>query len=380
MANLAYVNPTIILWARELGRLTEEKLAKSVGVHENQIRSWQEGKTKPTFNQSVNLANALHIPYGYLFLSEPPKLELPLPDFRTVQTRFPELTPDFLEVVYGALDRHDWYKEYIQQYGAEPLPFVGSFTMKDDPVDVAASIRQTLSLDSELRLTSPSVSKYLTALSDKAEAAGILIMRSGVVGNNVRRGLDAEEFQGFAVADPVAPIVFVNAADYVSARVFTLAHELAHIWIGKSGISNPDEAEIVKPRVGTESFCNAVAAETLVPKSEFLARWTSFPNSVRDLAGDFRVSRLVILRRAYEFDSIDRDQFFSWLPQVKGVRKKRKGGRGDHLANIAARHSPRFMDSIIKDVRTGGTPFTDGARLLDMQVRTFARLVESGEY
>lgn len=101
---------------------------------------------------------------------------------------------------------------------------------------------------------------------------------------------------------------------------------------------------------------------------------------MKDLAGEFRVSRLVILRRAYEFGSIDRDQFFSWLPQVKGARKKRKGGRGDHLANIAARHSPRFMDSIIKDVRTGGTPFTDGARLLDMQVRTFARLVESGEY
>jgi len=380
MANIAYVNPDIIKWAREIAKVSEDKLARSVGVHENQIRSWEEGKTKPTYNQSVGLANALHIPYGYLFLSTPPKLELPLPDFRTLQKRLPELKPDLLEVVYGALDRHDWYKEYIQQYGAEPRSFVGSFTVNDKPADVAASIRETLSIDAALRLETPSISKYLTALSDKAEAAGILVMRSGVVGNNVTRGLDAEDFQGFAIADAIAPVIFVNAADYVSARVFTLAHELAHIWIGKSGISNPDEAEIGEPHIDTESFCNAVAAETLVPKGEFLQSWQSFPASVGQVAAEFRVSRLVVLRRAYEFESIDKDQFFSWLPLVKGARKKRKGGRGDHLQNIAARHSPRFMDSIIKDVRTGGTPFTDGARLLDMQVRTFARLVESGEY
>ena len=209
----------------------------------------------------------------------------------------------------------------------------------------------------------------------------MLVMRSGVVGNDVGRSLSVDEFQGFAVTDDLAPVIFVNSQDYIAARIFTLIHELVHLWIGQSGVSKPDELEIPGSHVSVETFCNAVAAEVLVPESEFLNAWETCEGSVFRLATYFRVSRLVILRRAFELGRVTREYFFTAIGQTQYAPHKRKGGgRGDYLVNVANRHSPIFTDSVIADVRTGGTLYRDGARLLHMRLPTFTRLVQGGEF
>lgn len=383
MANTANVTPEIIEWARNLGNLTHSDLANQVGVHENQIIKWERGKTKPTFGQAQDLAKALHIPFGYLFLSKKPDLELPLPDLRTLRDKKPsKLSAAFFEVLYGVLDRRDWYREYIEEYKTRKLPFVGQYKRTDSPTDVAASIRNTLGITQDMRQTVATWSAYLELLSAQAEASGILVMRSSVVGNDNLRSLSVDEFQGFVVTDEIAPIVFINSADYVSARIFTLIHELAHIWIGESGVLNSDEANFSnEPQQTIETFCNAVAAETLVPKSEFLIEWEKHSGSIQNLAIHFRVSGIVIARRAYELERIDRDHFFAVVEDQKKRRKRQpKGGRSNYYENVGRRHSFVFMDSVVKDVRSGGTFFRDGARLLDMRLPTFTRMVESGEF
>src|SRR5688572_2665865 len=125
-----------------------------------------------------------------------------------------------------------------------------------------------------LRHEAKSWSDYASKLSANAEEAGVLVMRSSVVGHATKKKVSKKEFQGFAIADSLAPLVFVNSDDFKSAQIFTLAHELAHIWIGASAISNPDPVDVAKNLPAsvnkTELFCNRVAAEVLVPEAEFL--------------------------------------------------------------------------------------------------------------
>jgi Zn-dependent peptidase ImmA (M78 family)/DNA-binding XRE family transcriptional regulator len=383
MANLADVTPSVLTWARKAQKLSAADLAAKVGVHENQITKWELSKTKPTFNQAQDLAQHLRIPFGYLFLSEPPKLEDPLPDLRTRQNRRPKrISANLREVVYGVLDIQDWYREYRLEYEAAELPFVASMTIDDDPKVVAESIRARLSLTPALRESVNAPSKYLTALVDTAERAGILVMQSGVVGNNNTRSLSVDEFQGFVAVDRYAPVMFINTRDYVNARIFTFAHELAHIWIGTSGVLNPDEAEIASPKTNLETFCNSIAAEVLVPKDEFLAVFSLLEGSMSQLANHFKVSQLVILRRLFELNKIELPEFSRRLHGLLKMLKPKKsrGGGVNYPELVSWRHSTTFMDSVIKDVRSGGTMIRDAARLLHMETPTFHRIAEVGEY
>jgi Zn-dependent peptidase ImmA (M78 family) len=180
------------------------------------------------------------------------------------------------------------------------------------------------------------------------------------------------------ITDKFAPVVFINGRDYIGAQIFTLAHELAHIWIGQSGIIDPDEAEVPEPHKDTESFCNAVATEVLVPKAEFIPAWETHRHSTSSLVKEFKVSEIVLLRRAFELNLITRDEFFPRLQQLKEESKegKRGFGRSTHPDRIATQHSAIFMDAVIQDTRVGGTLIRDGARLLSMTVPTFVRVIE----
>jgi len=351
-------------------------------VHVNQIIKWEDDKTQPTYNQAKKLANALHLSFGYLFLSDIPDLETPLPDLRTRRGRQPTVSPNFRAILYETFDRYDWYREYLEENEAlNPLPFVGAFKAQDDVLAIAENIRTVLSITTETRDAVDTWIAYLKALSNKAERVGILVMRSSVVGKGTNRGLSADEFQGFVIADKHAPIIFLNDSDYVGAQIFTLAQELAHLWIGQGGIVDPDQAEFSTPIQDVESFCNSVATEVLVPQADFIPMWEQRGHSTARLAKEFRVSEIVVLRRAFELHLITDDEFFPRWQYLKNLAQARGGfGRSTHYERIATRHSAVFMDAVIRDTRTGGTLFRDGARLLSMTLPTFSRMIEGREY
>lgn len=382
MANFVPVNPDIIIWARKYHDLTQQELADKAGVHLNQIVKWEDDQNQPSFTQAKKLAKVLNLPFVYLFLSDPPDLETPLPDLRTRHGRSTTVSPNFRAILYETFDRYDWYREYLEENEAlNALPFVGRFNTGDNPETIAASIREVLSITAATRENADTWVAYLKTLSAKAESAGILVMRSSLVGKGTNRKLSADEFQGFVITDKFAPVVFINGRDYVGAQTFTLAHELAHIWIGQSGIVDPDETQVSVPQRDTESFCNLIATEVLVPKLEFVPLWERYSHSTARLAKEFRVSEIVILRRAFELNLMTGDEFFPRWQQLKDAAAHTKGfGRSTHLERIATRHSPLLMDAIIKDTRTGGTAFRDGARLLSMTVPTFSRMIEGREY
>lgn len=141
--------------------------------------------------------------------------------------------------------------------------------MEDDIVRTAETIRSVLGFELDARRAMPTWTDALRRFIEQADALGILVMVSGVVGSNNRRKLDPREFRGFALSDDLAPLVFINGADSKSAQMFTLAHELAHIWLGETALSNAEASEVSGQEI--ERWCNRVAAELLVPLEIFRA-------------------------------------------------------------------------------------------------------------
>jgi Zn-dependent peptidase ImmA (M78 family) len=170
------------------------------------------------------------------------------------------------------LAKHDWYREFVQQEGRPPLPFVGKFQPQDSSAKIASDISATLQLNESTRQSSETWEDFLRLMIESAEQAGILVMRSGVVAGNNRRTVSRDEFRGFAISDSYAPLIYINGSDWTSAQIFTVAHELVHIWIGRSGISNEDLSIEHEPN-NVERVCNAVAAQVLVPEQDFVERW-----------------------------------------------------------------------------------------------------------
>ena len=230
MSAKAHINPNILRWMRERSGLDAGDAARVAHISPEQLVRWESGESQPTFLQAQKLAQALHAPFGYLFLTEPPAEKLPLPDLRTVGgAPVPRPSIDLQDTIRLSLQRQTWYLDHLHDEGADPLPFVARFAT-DAPIRaVAADMRAVLGIDVEKGQRTWEV--YFRRLIEAAEAAGILVMRSGIVGNNTHRHLDVSEFRGFAISHPLAPLVFINTADAPAAWLFTLMHELAHIAI-----------------------------------------------------------------------------------------------------------------------------------------------------
>jgi Zn-dependent peptidase ImmA (M78 family)/transcriptional regulator with XRE-family HTH domain len=363
MTATAQINPQILRWMRQRSGLGVAEVAAAAGVKLEQISGWEAGDGAPTFRQAQRLAQAMHAPFGYLFLATPPPEVLPIPDLRTVAgSERPNPSLDLRETVRVALQRQEWYADYLRDQGQLPLPFVGRFSVESDIKSVAADIRAVLGQD--LQQMHSTQDAYLSHLVQCAESAGVLVMRSGIVGSNTHRSLDVGEFRGFAISHPLAPLVFINSADAPAARLFTLVHELAHIWLGDSGVSSGAPGSQRREEV----FCNAVAGEFLAPRELFLSLWAvndaDLPNKVSRLVQCLHVSALVVLRRALDLQLIDSGIYQQhYLAELQAFRH-RDGSGGSFYRNAGAKNSRRFARAVVAEALSGRLLLRDAGRLL----------------
>ncbi len=366
------VNPELLHWAlRRSGRSPE-----GLSDRFKKLGDWLEGRLQPTLNQLEDFARATHTAIGYFFLPEPPEEALPIPDFRTLPEACNQPpSVDLLETIYLCQQRQSWYRDYARLQGEPAVAFVGSARLDESPAAVAARMRQHLGFDIEARRQMGTWSEALRAFIRLAEEAGVLVMVSGIVGSNTRRPLDVTEFRGFALADDLAPLVFINSKDSKAAQMFTLAHELAHLWLGASGVSD-SEARIL-PDEQTERWCNAVAAELLAPLEAVRAESTvqeALPDTLQRLARHFKVSTLVILRRLFDAGRIDRETLdAAWLGELERLKRVAPAGPGGDFYNTLGAHvGKRLARAVIVSTLEGQTPFTDAFRLLGVRKsRTF---------
>ena len=371
------IGPEILGWARERSRLPTAVLKRRFP----KLAQWERGEAQPTLKQVEALAKATHTPIGYFFLPEPLVEQLPLPDFRTIRNApLGRPSPDLLDTIYSCQERQAWYRDFAQSVGEEKRPFVGSVTTRARVEEVAAAMRQTLGFDLDARRDCPTWTDALRLFIADADAAGVLVMCNGVVMNNNRRKLDPEEFRGFAIADALAPLVFINGADTKSAQMFTLAHELAHLWLGQSAVS--DATARVLPDQDTEIWCNKVAAEFLVPldvlRSE-VRKDAAQDAEMGRLARRFKVSTLVILRRMSDAGVVSKTAFArAYDDELTRLLSIDRGSGGNFYLTQAARAGKRFSRALIASTLEGQTLFRDAFRMLGIsKIETFRELGKS---
>jgi len=364
----------VLRWVRERAGLGIDALAQKMKLPVEEVTKW-ETTGEIRLSMTKKLASYTRTPLGYLFLEEPLSDKLPIPDFRTVSDdQVKRTSPDLLETVQTMQRRQEWMREFLIEEGMGKLSFVGSASMNLKPEKIAAMIRESLGITEDWARKLPTWTDALRRLREIIDAAGILIFINGIIANNTHRKLDPEEFRGFVLCDEYAPLIFINGADARAAQMFTIAHELAHIWLGKEGVSNFD---VMLPKAQKiEQICNQVAAEFLIPAHELKKYWPEAKENIepyQHLARMFKVSPIVAARRCLDIEIIKRNEFFDFYNKYLHDERRIKGTKpgGDFWKTQNVRIGHRFGAAVVIAAKEGRLLYNDAYRLTDLKGITF---------
>jgi len=370
--NRVSVSTNVLRWAvHRSGRSLAELASRFPRIGE-----WAAGEAHPTLRQLESLAKATSTPLGFFFLAEPPDERLPVPYFRTLRSDSPEQpSPDLFDTIRMMQQRQAWMREFLVEEGQDRLPFVASARVGEQRAAVAERMRAALNLETDWASGYRTWTDALHALREAMDEAGILVVVNGVVGNNTHRKLDPHEFRGFVLVDEFAPLMFVNGADGKAAQMFTLAHELAHVFFGSSAAF--DLRQLMPAEDATEQACNQVAAEFLVPERLIHQVWPSVsddPTRFQEMARRFKVSELVVARRALDLGLIGRNAFFAFYDSYQTAERRAASQEpqgGDFYANQNLRIGHRFARTVVRAAREDRLLYSEAYRLTGLYGKTF---------
>lgn len=361
------VNANILTWA--IARAGYE-LQAFVEMFPN-VQKWLEGEKKPTVKQLEDFSKKVHLPFGYLFLPEPPKEKLPIPFFRTNNTQATHVSVNVYDTILLIQQRQDWLRDYLKENEFDALPFVSKFLNRTNVQEIVNDIRKTLGLNenwaSGFRTWQEAQDHLILHIEDK----GIITVFNGVVDNNGHRKIPVDECRGFVLVDDMAPFMFINNSDYKSAQMFTIVHELAHIWTGHS--AGFDFRKLQPADDPIELLCDKVAAEFLVPEYTFNEVWRNNPD-IRYASRYFKVSEIVIARRSLDTGKISEKQFFDFYEEYSNrefLKKENQGDGGNFYATTRKRLSITFASHINNAVKSGKLLYRDAYKLTSLKGDTF---------
>jgi Zn-dependent peptidase ImmA (M78 family)/transcriptional regulator with XRE-family HTH domain len=384
MPDKAYITPKILKWARESARMSEEEAALKVSVPVERLQKWEEGALQPTIHQAETLAKEYHRPFALFFLPDIPRDFQPLQDFRRKTAR--PLGTASVFIIREIRQKQAWISEVFEENRDRQLPFVGKYTVNDSPVEVANDILATL----DIQPVHYNHDKPIREWIEKAESNGIFISRTSFIHSRMK--LDSDELQGFAISDPFAPFIFINSDDWDAPQLFTLVHELAHIWIAESGISNEIEPEsgYDNETHPVELFCNEVAANALMPVKIIKSLDIHVFDSAREvykIAKGLGISSFALLYRARSLNLIEAGKYrtlrieaqgdyeeFLWREAEKKLkRKEHPGGPSPYLLRVH-KNGRLFTQIVLDAFRGGSVDPAQASSLLNTQVNNFHKL------
>ncbi len=375
------VEPVIMDWVERY--VQTDKISSSLL---DNFENWKAGKKKPTFNQLEKFSRATHVPLGYFFLRTPPVEDLPLLKYRTIDSlKLQNPSRDLIETIHDMENIQDWMRNYLITSEEARLDFVGSQRDHSVPGEIATQMRHDMGLNVDWFRKSKDASDSFKRIRTQAQALGILVFMNGIVGNNTQRKLDIEEFRAFTLLDSYAPLIFINRNDSSNGMLFSLVHEMAHVWLGRDNFFN-DRYSYATGIDNVEVLCNAIAAEILVPHNTFIQQWREkfhydHEKIIASIAAYFRCGRTVIARKALtndyigiqEYKEIARDAI-RHFDQLQGKRKEEESG-GNYYNTAASRMDERFLDAIAGSIQEGKTLYSEAFRLTHTNRKTFSNLL-----
>lgn len=373
------IQPEIIRWA--LSQTQKEKLGDTLM---NNIIQWLNGTKTPTFKQIEDFSKKANIPLGYFFLQTPPVEQMELLEYRTVDSiQLVNPSRNLIDTVHEMENIQDWMKDYRQELGFEVLPIVGCMRDVRDAQSIVDRIRKDLELDTTWYEKCRNSREAFGFIRGQLETCGVIVMMNGVVGKNTHRALDINEFRAFTMVDEWAPLVFINAADSNGARLFSLLHEAAHIWLGVDDLYNDRHNRINGVSV-VEIMCNAVAGELLVPKSVFLGKWDDDEEDIyaviTELAGYFRCGESVIARKALDCKKITKDIYNkivqTAIDNYNQMKENREKSGGNYYNTMGSRLDGNFVKALCESISMGRTSYTEAYRLTNTSRKTFSEVAQ----
>lgn len=365
------VKPNLLTWAIERAGLVVDEFL----IQYPKVELWLRGEKEPTLNQLEDFSKKVHVPFGYLLLDVPPAEPAILPLFRTKGNHEIQNIPlELKDIIRQTRARQEWLSEHLQNTGAEPLAFIGSLKADSSPQTLTDALRKELNLSPDWSQHLTSRQNALDYLTEAAENANITVTYNGVVGNNNRRKIPVDVCRGFVLVDQYAPFIFVNNSDAKAAQLFTLAHELAHLWLGVEGIF--DLNQLLPTNDPIEQLCNQAAAELLVPEADFREAWDQKPDP-KALKRQFKVSPLVLARRALDLRLWSRRRFFRFYQDyMQGLPRANQGGGGNFYATARKRLGPRFLNYVHEATRAGQLPYDQAYKLTGLKRSTYTEIMK----
>ena len=334
------------------------------------VQKWINREKQPTVKQLEDFSKKVHLPFGYLFLPNPPEEKLPIPFFRTNNPQATKVSVNVYDTILLLQQRQDWLREYLKDNDFKTIPFVGKFRNNENVAAIVADIRRTLGLQENWASQYDTWEESLNNLSHKTEEVGIIAIFNGIVENNTHRPIEVEECRGFVLVDDYAPFMFINNSDSKAAQMFTIVHELAHIWTGYS--AGFDFRKLKPADNPIEILCDKVAAEFLVPQNAFNEVWQRNP-TIKYCSRYFKVSEIVIARRALDTGKITQQQFYTFYDEYinREFKKKEGASGGDFYATTKKRLSMTFAAHVNNAVKTGKLLYRDAYRLTSLKGDTY---------
>src|SRR5260221_11278615 len=337
------VNHVILRWACESAGLSIDQAVDKLGINDSRgvvasdrLTAIEQGAVTPSRPLLLKMAQQYRRPLVAFYMSAAPQKGDRGQDFRNIPDRQSGAEALIDALVRDVRARQSTVRDVlVDEDETRPLPFVGSMTMADGVEAVVDSIRRTLGIElAEFRSQRPPELAF-KLLPARAEAAGVFVLLIGNLGSP-HPAIDAEAFRGFALADTIAPFIVINDQDHRSAWSFTLIHELAHLWLGTTGVSGGSAD------VQIEKFCNDVAAGLLLPQTEIASVQIDHDADLQSVAreiGEFaevrHVSRSMVAYNLLRAGVINDEM---WLALAALFRCQCRQGRDVQLASRGDRN------------------------------------------
>lgn len=377
-AEVEGLNPTVLRWARERSGRSVEEVAKKLGKPAALVEAWEEGSSAPTYAELERLAyDVVKRPVAVFFFPAPPPEPKPDESFRTLPGfEIEKLTAHTRLAIRRARADQLALGELFEGRNPADRPLLAEMRIdpRGDVADVAQRLRSFVGITLEEQTSTwRSEREALDRWREAFENSGIFVFKDA---------LKQKSISGFCLYDAVFPVIVLNNSTSFTRQIFTLLHEAGHLLARTGGITVGD-LEYLRALQGEprdiEVFCNRLAAEVLVPMSDFSLRARGIQptdSAVAALARTYRVSREVVLRRFLDRGlvsaSLYEEKAREWTADFE--RASEGGGGGDFYRTQASYLSPKLLGEVMRRYLRGAIDATDAASFLGVKPAHIAGL------